>query len=176
MPHDILLGLCLQQEDMDKQQLISKLSLGPHIEGGYYSRTYCSPLQTGLADASKPRHLMSSIFYMLTDDSPIGHLHKNKSDIVHYFHAGSPLTYVILHPDGNLETKVLGVDLDCGQQLQLVVRSGCWKASELKSGEFGLISEAVSPGFDYEDMELANAPLIKDQFPTLWDQISKYVR
>lgn len=160
---------------MNKQQLIEKLSLEPHIEGGYFSRTYSSGLKTELPN-SKQRCLLSSIFYMLTDDSPIGYLHKNKSDIIHYFHGGSPLIYLIIDPDGNLDRKVLGHDLDEGQQLQLVVRGGCWKATVLEAGEFGLISEAVSPGFEYEDMELANGEIIKDQFPHLWDRISEYVR
>ncbi len=119
---------------MNKRQLIEKLSLSPHIEGGYFSRTYSSELKTALSSHSKPRYLLSSIFYLLTDDSPIGHLHKNKSDIIHYFHGGSPLSYLIIHPDGKLERKVLGFDLDSGQQLQLIVRGGCWKASELESG------------------------------------------
>ncbi|MGZ5027057.1 MAG: cupin domain-containing protein [Methylobacter sp.] len=161
---------------MNKQQLIEKLSLTPHIEGGYFCRTYSSDLKTGIAADSRPRSLLSSIFYMLTEDSPIGHLHKNKSDIIHYFHGGSPLTYYILHPDGTLEKRILGTDLDSGQQLQLIVRGGCWKASELETGEFGLISEAVSPGFDYDDMELAEKETIKTGFPQVWDQLSKYVR
>ncbi|MFI3157689.1 MAG: cupin domain-containing protein [Methylococcaceae bacterium] len=160
---------------MNKRLLIEKLSLTPHIEGGYFARTYSSDLKTELP-SSKPRGLLSSIFYLLTDDSPIGHLHKNKSDIIHYFHGGSPLSYLIIHPDGNLERKVLGFDLDKGQQLQLIVRGGCWKATALEAGEFGLVSEAVSPAFEYEDMELAEAKIIKNQFPHLWDQISRYVR
>lgn len=161
---------------MNKRQLIEKLSLVPHIEGGYFARTYSSDLKADITSDSKPRCLLTSIFYMLTDDSPIGHLHKNKSDIIHYFHGGSPLTYLILHPGGNLEKKILGVDLDKGQQLQLIVRGGCWKATELETGEFGLISEAVSPGFEYEDMELAKETIIKNQFPQVWNRISKYVR
>jgi len=161
---------------MNKRQLIEKLSLEPHIEGGYFSRTYSSELETAIPPNSKPRCLLTSIFYMLTDDSPIGYLHKNKSDIIHYFHGGSPLSYLILHPDGKLETTQLGADLDKGQQLQLIVRGGCWKATELVSGEFGLISEAVSPGFDYEDMELAGQMSMKNQFPQCWEQIAKYVR
>jgi predicted cupin superfamily sugar epimerase len=161
---------------VNKRQLIEKLSLEPHIEGGYFSRTYSSELKTAISPNSKPKRLLSSIFYMLTDDSPIGYLHKNKSDIIHYFHGGSPLSYLILHPDGNLERQVLGADLDDGQQLQLIVHGGCWKATELVSGEFGLISEAVSPGFDYEDMELAEQSSIKNQFPQYWEQIAKYVR
>jgi len=61
---------------MNKQQLIEKLSLEPHIEGGYFSRTYKSDLTTSVSYDTKPRCLLSSIYYMLTDDSPIDHLHK----------------------------------------------------------------------------------------------------
>ena len=173
--------ICLFASDivsntMNKQQLIKKLSLEPHIEGGYFSRTYRSELTTSVPSDTKPRFLLSSIYYMLTDDRPIGLLHKNKSDIIHYFQGGSPLTYIIITPDGTLEKSLLGADLDKGQQLQLIVRGGCWKATELAIGEFGLVSEAVSPGFEYEDMELAEGSVIKELFPHLWDQICKYVR
>jgi uncharacterized protein len=161
---------------MDKRQLIEKLSLEPHIEGGYFSRTYRSSLKTGVPYDSKPRYLLSSIFYMFTDDSSVGYLHRNRSDIIHYFQGGSPLTYLILHPDGKLERKIMGADFDQGHQLQLVVRGGCWKATELEAGEFGLVSGAVSPGFEYEDMELAEERVIKDQFPHLWDRIAKYIK
>jgi predicted cupin superfamily sugar epimerase len=41
-----------------------------------------------------------------------------------------------------------------GEQLQLLVKGGCWKTAILETGEFGLISEAVSPGFEYADMAL----------------------
>ncbi len=101
---------------------------------------------------------------MLTDDNSIGYLHRNKSDITHYFHGGSPLAYLIVHPDGRLDRKMLGADLERGQQLQLLVPGGCWKASELESGEFGLISEAVAPGFDYADMELATGKPCRASF------------
>ena len=159
---------------MNKQQLITKLALEPHVEGGYFRRTYQSGLTADLAYGK--RRLLSSIYYLLTDDSPIGHLHRNKSDIIHYFHSGSPLSYLIVHPDGRLERTVLGADLAQGQQLQWLVPGGCWKASELASGEFGLISEAVAPGFDYEDMALATKDLMQNLFPALWGSLEKYVK
>ena len=159
---------------MDKYQLINALCLAPHVEGGYFRRTYQSDLTASLPYGE--RRLLSSIYYLLTDDSPIGHLHRNRSDIMHYFHGGSPLAYLIVHPDGRLERSILGSDLAQGQQLQLLVPAGCWKASELLGGEFGLISEAVAPGFDYADMELATQALVLSLFPQLWDSLSKYVK
>jgi hypothetical protein len=164
---------------LTKQTIIESLCLEPHpSEGGYFKRTYTS--ETELNCGYGQRKTLSSIYYMLTDDSPIGYLHKNKSDIIHYFHSGSPITYFIIHPDGQLETTTLGNDLSNGQQLQLTVRGGCWKASELEKGQhdfdYGLLSEAVSPGFEYEDMELAEKPAIQTLFPAIFADIEKYIR
>ena len=159
---------------MTKQEIIKALKLEPHpCEGGYFKRTYTSETETD-CPAGK-RKTLSSIYYMLTDDRPIGYFHKNKSDIIHYFHSGSAITYFIIHPDGQLETKVLGNDLSKGQIPQLIVKGGCWKASELTGGEFGLLSEAVSPGFEYEDMALADIDVIREQFPKLFISIEQYI-
>ncbi len=90
---------------MDKHTLIQRLGLQPHIEGGYYHRTYQSGLTTNTADNS--RSLLSSIYYMLTDDSPIGYFHRNQSDIIHYWHAGEALRYWLIDPLGNLSSPIL---------------------------------------------------------------------
>ena len=159
---------------MNKHEIIKTLELEPHpSEGGYFKRSYTSEIDTSTPAGT--RKTLSSIYYLLTDDSPIGYLHKNKSDIIHYFHSGSAITYFIVHPDGQLETKILGNDLSKGQTPQLTVKGGCWKASELIEGEYGLISEAVSPGFEYEDMELADANTVRKQFPQLFDSISRHI-
>ena len=86
------------------------------------------------------------------------------------------MTYLIVHPDGRLERIMLGADLEKGQQLQLLVRGDCWKASELEEGGFGLISEAVAPGFVYEDMELATKDMVLKEFPQLWDHLARFAR
>ena len=111
---------------------------------------------------------MTSIYYLLTHDRPIGRWHRNASDILHYFHLGGPIEYSMIHPDGTLETAVMGPDPTQGQQLQLVVRGGVWKASALHdrdAGAYGLISEAVAPGFDYADMTLADRDELLAAFP-----------
>lgn len=55
-----------------------------------------------------------------------------------------------------------------GQKLQFVVLGGAWKASKiLTDGQFGygLIGEAVSLGFEYEDMELGKTSSLRKLFP-----------
>lgn len=152
-----------------KEILIKKLGLQEHIEGGYFTRTYESPIKNG----NHP--LMTSIFYMLTSDRPIGHFHKNKSDIMCYFHLGSPMTYLTISPKGELEKFMLGPDITQGHSLQILVKSGYWQASILDNGEFGLLSEAVTPGFLYEDMTIAKPDIMQAEFPELWDQVKPYV-
>lgn len=163
---------------MNKQTIVRQLQLEAHIEGGYYRRTYCSPLTT----ASTPtRACMSSIYYLLTDDSPTGHLHCNRSDIVHYYQGGASgqggvLRYTLIHPNGHVETVLLGPDLEQGHQWQLTVPGGVWKASELVSGEWGLISEAVCPGFDFADMALATLEVLQRLRPDDWEAYRHLVR
>ena len=160
----------------DKQTVIAALELEAHIEGGYFRRTFQSDHRAKLVLPIGERLTLSSIFYMLTSDSPIGHWHANKSDIVHYFHLGAPITYFLLHPDGVLETATLGVDLAAGQKLQLAVPGGVWKASHLSVGDYGLISEAVAPGFEYEDMTLGTREQLYDLFPKQRAVIDRYTR
>lgn len=157
---------------MDKRSLIKRLELKPHIEGGYYRRTYQSPLSTEATGYS--RSLLSSIYYMLTDDKPIGHFHRNQSDIIHYWHAGEALCYWLIDPDGQLTKTELGPAGD--QQLQLLVPGGFWKATQLKQGEFGLLSEAVCPGFDFSDMQLASHQQMQQDFPALIQEISHLIK
>lgn len=161
---------------MNKQDIIKTLNLQEHIEGGYFARTYCSQDIVQTNRVPPERATMTSIYYVLTDDKPIGYFHLNRSDIMHYFHLGSPVTYLIIHPNGQLEEVTMGPDLAKNQKLQLLVKGGCWEASVLKAGEFSLISEAVSPGFDYRDMTLGTKEVLKGAFPSLWDRISLYVK
>lgn len=160
----------------NKDTLIKHLGLLPHIEGGFFARTYCSATSASIGPGHSSRHLLTSIYYMLTDDSPTGYLHKNQSDIMHYFHHGSALKYLVLHPDGQLEEQILGNEISKGQQMQLLVKGGCWKATQLTGGEYGLISEAVAPGFEYEDHVIADEKSIKSQFPEKFESLRQYIR
>lgn len=155
---------------MNKQAILSALNLAPHIEGGYFIRSYQS------TSFIENRHLMTSIYYMLTDDSPIGYFHTNKSDVVHFFHLGSPILYLTISPEGQLSKTILGPDLSKGHQLQMVVKGGYWKASRLLEGEFGLLGEAVSPGFDYADNVIGEEEILRPLFPNLWETISSFVK
>jgi len=161
---------------MDVDELVRDLQLEPHREGGYFRRTFEASHRDKIDEGSGPRFTMTSIYYLLTAQSRVGHWHLNKSDILHFFHLGGPITYYLIYPDGSLETVVLGPDPSQGHVLQMAVRGGVWKASYLASGEYGLISEAVSPGFEYSDMQLGERDVLLQQFPAHREIIEKYTR
>ena len=161
---------------MNKHDLIQQLSLQMHPEGGYYSEIYRSDMTIDTDRVGQQRSAMTSIYYLLTDDSPIDYFHLNKSDIMHYFHCGSPVTYFLIPPNGTLQQCQLGLDIANGEMPQLLVPGGYWKAAVLESGEFGLLGESVAPGFDFRDMELAKSEDFRQQFPDLWDRLAPYVK
>jgi predicted cupin superfamily sugar epimerase len=150
---------------LSKADVIRHLGLGGHFEGGYFRETFRPTHRDKLDTPRGPRGTMTSIYYMLTDDSPVDHFHTKHSDGIQYHHFGAPLTYHLIHPDGRYEAVVLGPDLAAGQVPSLAVAGGVWKAAELPAGEYGLVSEVVAPGWEMEDMILTTRAELLERFP-----------
>jgi purine nucleoside permease/predicted cupin superfamily sugar epimerase len=157
-----------QSTKLTTQQLVDALQLEGHVEGGYFRQTFKADHRPTIATKNGDRVTMTSIYYLLSAQSPIGHFHMNQSDIMHYFHAGDPITYYLMQADGELQTVVMGSDPTQGQVMQMVVKGGTWKASKIPTdGEYGygLIGEAVAPGFEYNDMQLGLTAELINLFP-----------
>jgi len=154
------------------QTLVRLLDLEPHYaEGGYFRQTYISPQVVestrGIRSASA-----DSILYMLTRDQARGRLHRNQSDILHFFHIGDPTEYLTISPEGIVERVVLGPDPEMGHLLQFNVAAGYWKASYLPpNARFSLVSEVVVPGFDEQKREIATWTDIAGQHPDLSEEV-----
>lgn len=158
---------------MNKYDLIEQLSLSPHPEGGYFCRSYTA------TKSSDGRASASSIYYLLSDDSPIGHLHCNQSEILHCWQGGSRIRYSLLSADGTLRQVILGPNIADGEQLQLLAPGGVWKASELiapsASNNFALVSELVVPEFIYSEHRMANVAVMRDTFSLQWPTLEKQI-
>lgn len=154
-------------------RLIARLGLERHPEGGWFRRIHTSD-QT-LDTAQGPRAQVTSIHYLLTADEPLGRLHRNRSDILHYLQGGGPVEYRLLdETTGRLDRVVLGHGVD--QRLFLHVPGGVWKASQLIDGaDHALVSEAVVPGFDFADHAFADAALLQ-RFPQHRDALQAFLR
>lgn len=148
------------------RQIIDELGLVEHVEGGYFRETDRSPFTMEIdADAelkeesshnkrTVKRNYSTLIYYLLTPNSPIGKLHKNKNRIIHILHQGRG-QFVLIYPGGRVKSFKVGPDHANGEVSQWVVPGDVYKASFLlPNDEFSnglLISEVVVPGFEYED-------------------------
>ncbi|HVI56238.1 MAG TPA: cupin domain-containing protein [Luteibacter sp.] len=164
---------------MTKNDYLRALSMRLHREGGYFAETFRNELtiETDRPDKQGIRSIGTCIYYMLTDDEPKGHMNRNLSPIVHFFHAGAPMTYWLTDKNGHVERHVLGPDIAAGETLQLMVPAGTWKCSELRPGSaYGLLSESVTPGFEYEDCTLASRSEFLSHFPHARELADRFCR
>jgi predicted cupin superfamily sugar epimerase len=148
--------------------LIQTLQLEPHPEGGFFRRThenswmvpnpFLSPKEATADPGNATRRASTSIHYLLTPSSPVGHWHRNKALTYHFLHRGRG-RYRLIHESGRVEEYVVGHDVEKGERIMWIVEGGVWKSSALepKEGDDGaeglLISEVVVPGFEYRDHE-----------------------
>ncbi|RSL76359.1 hypothetical protein CEP51_010021 [Fusarium floridanum] len=183
-----------ESETPGTNALIRALSLIPHMEGGYFQQTDEDPTTipskypsealsaqtTALAGPPREgfdintRRLSTTIFYLLTPCRPQGNFHRNRSRCIHTLHRGRG-RYVLIHPDGRVETFIVGHAVEQGERIQWVVEGNVWKASyllpskatpgETQHGEGLLISETVVPGFEYCDHEFLSKQTFKNLLP-----------
>ena len=155
-------------------RLVEQLELIEHDEGGWFRQGYKSALT--VQTPAGERALMDTIYYLLTRESALGCLHRNRSDITHFLHVGGPVTYLTVSPEGELSQVVMGFDLDAGEVLKMTVPGGHWKTSFLAPGIAEcLVSEVVSPAFAYDDRELATLDVIAGEHPELLERLRPYI-
>ena len=71
----------------------------------------------------------------------------------------------------------VGRDLANGQIFQYTVKAGHWFGSRvLKGGEFSFVGCTVSPGFDFNDFELATRSELVKLFPLHQEIIAELTR
>jgi len=141
-------------------QIIEKLNLLPHPEGGFYKETYRSDEQL----ESKDRNLLTSIYFLLTSEN-VSHFHRIKSDELWYFHAGSAVTVHTLDENGHTAFK-LGPDVSNGELPFYLVKKNTIFGSTVDSlNSYALVSCAVAPGFDFRDFELFEREELLELYP-----------
>jgi predicted cupin superfamily sugar epimerase len=136
-------------------ELIQQLHLTPHVEGGYYARTYRSSLSIVSPVNGKTRCAATDIYFLLTfnDKSCI---HRVIHDEIWHFYEGAPLKLVDIQKD---TLKLSIVTLGDRQGFPLYkhcIKGGNWQAA-YSTGEYTLAGCTVAPGFEYDDFEILNA-------------------
>lgn len=152
---------------------IARLGLEPHPEGGWFRRIHTD--ERLIDTPAGPRSAATSIHYLLDARSPVGRFHRNRSDILHYLQSGGPLDYWLLEAEGSVRRVTLGFAPD--QSVFLHVPGGTWKASMLhETADHALVSEVVTPGFDYADHEFLTLETLRAEYPEQADSLTPLVR
>jgi uncharacterized protein len=127
--------------------VIARLGLEPHPEGGHYRETF---RDSGCDANGRSR---STAIYFLLARGERSHWHRIDAVEVWHYYAGDALTLRIA--DGS-ETRIitLGPDIAAGEAPQAIVPAHAWQAAE-STGEWTLVGCTVAPGFEFAKFELA---------------------
>ncbi len=128
-------------------EMIRKLALTPHPEGGHYRETFRDSLLIEGRPAS------SAILFLLARGER-SHWHRVDAVEIWHYYAGAPLKLEIV--DGAKEEIVrLGPDVHADEVPQVTVPARAWQAEE-SLGDWTLCGCTVAPGFDFAGFELAD--------------------
>ncbi|AFD08859.1 cupin domain-containing protein [Solitalea canadensis] len=159
---------------MRTEEIIHKLSLVPHPEGGFYRETYRSK-EDLITEEGKRRNVCTAIYYLLKGNDK-SFFHRLKSEEAWFFHEGNVLEINVLI-NGEIERYDLGTDIHNGEYPQVIIPANTWFAAKAKSATgHTLVSCTVAPGFDFEDFELAAREELLRRHPHLEEVIKEFTK
>ena len=131
---------------MSAENIIRKLELEPHPEGGWYRQTWAGPDIGGRASGT-------AILFLLRADER-SHWHRVDADEMWHHYAGAALRLDIAIDGEPAESVQLGPDLAAGQRPQALVPAHAWQAAE-SEGDWTLVGCTVAPAFEFAGFEMA---------------------
>lgn len=126
--------------------LIKRLELQPHPEGGYYRETFRDERQGG------GRAHSTAIYYLLKAGE-VSRWHRVDAAEVWHWYAGAPLLLGLRDGDGPAAEHTLGNDIAAAERPQIIVPAGIWQMAR-SLGEFTLVGCTVAPGFEFSGFEM----------------------
>ncbi|HEY1655223.1 MAG TPA: cupin domain-containing protein [Candidatus Tumulicola sp.] len=151
-------------------ELVERLGLKPHPEGGYFCETYRSALSVTAREISRPA--LTSIYYLLTRES-FSAFHRIASDEIWHHYLGGTVAIESIDPSGTHRRALIGRE----DRHQAAIPAGTWFAAHPCDGaEYALVGCDVAPGFDFEDFELGSRANLCGEFPHHRDLIERWTR
>lgn len=130
---------------MTAEEIIARLSLTPHPEGGHYRQTW---------SATNEGRATGTCIYFLLKQGERSDWHRVDATEIWLYHAGAPLVLDMAPTvDGPARAHLLTPDLSQGEP-QLIVPKHHWQRAR-STGEYTLVSCTVSPGFTFDGFTLA---------------------
>ena len=138
---------------MSARELVGKLALLPHPEGGWYREIYRA--RERVQTRRGLRSALTTIYYLL-EQQQLSRWHVVESPEIWHFYDGAPLELLEYDPVARrLVRHVLGNVRD-GNDTVAVIEAGVWQAARSR-GEFSLVGCSVGPGFEFEDFRFVTA-------------------
>lgn len=128
-------------------EIIRRLGMRPHPEGGHYVETYRAPSTDG------ERAVVTAIYFLL-QVGEVSHWHRVDAVEIWHWYAGAPLALTVSENGHDAWAMHLGPEILAGQRPQAVVPAHAWQCAE-SLGAWTLVGCTVSPGFDFAGFELA---------------------
>ncbi|WP_298969763.1 cupin domain-containing protein [uncultured Roseobacter sp.] len=131
---------------MTAQEIIARLRLAPHPEGGHFRQTWI---------AENDGRPSGTCIYFLLAAGESSHWHRVDATEIWLYHAGAPLVLSMSATDaGPARDHLLTPDLSKGAP-QIIVPKDHWQAAR-STGAYTLVSCTVSPGFQFDGFTLAD--------------------
>ena len=130
-------------------EIIARLGLQPHPEGGHFRETFRASDSKGTAG----RGASTAIFFLLKAGER-SHWHRVDADEVWHHYAGASLELSMSDDGRGVRHMRLGCDFSLGETPQIVVPRGVWQAAR-SLGNWTLVGCTVAPAFDFAGFELA---------------------
>jgi len=133
------------------EEVIDRLSLLPHPEGGWFRETW-------RAEAPDGERARATLIHFLLTSEQRSHWHRVDAEEIWLWHAGNPLILALADGEGGGAGEVvMGPDVVGGHSVQHVIPAGHWQAARPLAGadDYTLVSCVVAPGFDFAGFTLA---------------------
>ena len=130
---------------MTAEEIIRRLGMKRHPEGGHYVETFRAP--------GEGRSSGTAIYFLLRAGER-SHWHRVDADETWHHYAGAPLELSMSDDGRTVRHHRLGIDFALDEQPQIVVPRHVWQAAR-SLGAWTLVGCTVAPGFDFAGFELA---------------------
>src|SRR5688572_16952553 len=137
------------------RDLISRLELARHPEGGYFREVHRSRARVRRSDTTSDRAALTTIYFLLPEGE-VSRWHRVASDEVWHFYEGAALELFTTDADFATVARRLVGPLDTGTAPVHVVEAGEWQAAR-SAGPYTLVGCTVAPGFEFADFEMLEA-------------------
>ncbi len=139
--------------DLTWQDIVQRLDLAPHPEGGFFRETF----RDVKVDAGG--RARSTAIYFLLPQGVVSRWHRVDAAEAWHWYRGAPLR--LSHTGGAATPDIarsdhvtLGADLLAGERPQHVIAANLWQQAQ-SLGPWTLVGCTVAPGFQFEGFEMA---------------------